>query len=35
VFQHSIEDIETKYAEMIKETARALSVLLPPDKNNI
>ena len=33
VFQHSIDDIEAKYGEMIKETARALSVLLPPDKN--
>ena len=35
VFQHSIDDIETKYGELIKETARTLSVLLPPDKHRI
>jgi DNA-binding IclR family transcriptional regulator len=32
MFQHSIDDIETKYRELIKETAKALSVLLPPDE---
>ena len=35
VFQHSIDDIETKYGELIKDTARALSVFLPPDKKII
>ena len=35
VFQHSIDDIETKYGELIKETARKLSVLLPPENNEI
>jgi len=33
VYQHSISEIEAKYAEMVKRTARALSVLLPPQKN--
>ena len=32
VYQHSIDDIETKYGALIKETARALSVFLPLDK---
>ena len=31
VFQHRIDEIETKYGELIKETARRLSVFLPPD----
>jgi DNA-binding IclR family transcriptional regulator len=35
VFQHSIDEIETKYAELIKETARNLSVLLPLENNEI
>ena len=33
VIQHSAGEIRTKYGEMIKETARSLSELLPPDKN--
>jgi DNA-binding IclR family transcriptional regulator len=32
VFQHSIDEIETKYRELIKETTKTLSVLLPPDQ---
>jgi DNA-binding IclR family transcriptional regulator len=32
VLQHSAEDIEAKYGDMIKETAKSLSGLLPPDK---
>ena len=32
VFQHSIDEIETKYGALIKGTAGTLSVLLPPDK---
>jgi DNA-binding IclR family transcriptional regulator len=30
VLQHSSEEIKAKYGEMIRETARALSGLLPP-----
>ena len=33
VLQHSAKDIKTKYGDMIKETAKTLSGLLPPDKN--
>ena len=33
VFQHSIGEIEARYAELIVETARTLSVLLPPEKS--
>jgi len=32
VLQHSANDVKTKYAGMIRETARKLSELLPPDK---
>lgn len=32
VLEHSAEDVEVKYAEMIRETGRQLSELLPPDK---
>ena len=35
VFQHSIDEIETKYGDLIEGTARTLSVLLPPDKKII
>ena len=34
VLQHSAEEIEAKYGDMIKETARSLSGLLPSVKNN-
>ena len=33
VLQHSTEEIKTKYGDMIIETAKSLSALLPPDKN--
>jgi DNA-binding IclR family transcriptional regulator len=33
IIQHSAGEIRTKYGEMIKETARSLSELLPLDKN--
>jgi len=33
VLQHSAEDIQAKYGDMIRETAKSLSELLPPDKN--
>lgn len=33
VLEHSAGDIRAKYGEMIRETARKLSELLPPDKN--
>lgn len=33
VLQHSAKDIRAKYGDLIKETARSLSALLPPDKN--
>jgi len=32
VLQHSAEDIKAKYGDMIRETARSLSGLLPPGK---
>ena len=32
VLQHKANDVKTKYAGMIRETARKLSELLPPDK---
>lgn len=35
VFQHSIQEVETTYAELIKETARTLSVFLPPENRNL
>ena len=33
VLQHGAEDIRAKYKEMIRETAKYLSAVLPPDKN--
>jgi DNA-binding IclR family transcriptional regulator len=33
VLQHSADDVEAKYGDMIRETAMTLSELLPPDKN--
>jgi len=33
VLQHSAEDIEAKYGELIRKTAKTISELLPPDKN--
>jgi DNA-binding IclR family transcriptional regulator len=33
VLQHSAEDVEATYGDMIRETARTLSELLPPDKD--
>ena len=33
VLQHSAEDIKAKYGGLIKETAKTISELLPPDKN--
>jgi len=33
VFEHTADDIKAKYGDMIRETARNLSELLPPDKN--
>jgi len=33
VLQHSAKDIKTKYGDMIRETAKSLSGLLPPGKN--
>ncbi|KPJ76330.1 MAG: hypothetical protein AMJ54_12105 [Deltaproteobacteria bacterium SG8_13] len=33
VLQHSTDDIRAKYANLIRETARELSTLLPPVKN--
>jgi DNA-binding IclR family transcriptional regulator len=33
VLQHSADVIKAKYGDMIRETARTLSDLLPPDKN--
>jgi DNA-binding IclR family transcriptional regulator len=33
VLQHSAEDIKAKYRDMIRETAKSLSGLLPPGKN--
>jgi len=33
VLQHSAGEIQTKYGGLIKETARAISELLPPDQN--
>jgi len=32
VLQHSAEDIKAKYGDMIRETAKTLSGLLPPGK---
>ena len=33
VLQHSADDVRLKYADMIQETARTLSKLLPPDRS--
>ena len=33
VLQHSAKDIKAKYGDMIRETAKSLSRLLPPGKN--
>jgi DNA-binding IclR family transcriptional regulator len=33
ILEHSASDVEEKYAEMIRDTARRLSQLLPPEKN--
>ena len=33
VLQHSAKDIKAKYGGMIRETAKSLSEILPPDKN--
>ena len=33
VLQHSAKDIKTKYGDLIRETAKSLSGILPPDKN--
>jgi len=33
LLQHRAEDIKAKYGDMIRETAKSLSGLLPPDKN--
>jgi len=33
VLQHSAQDVEAKYGDMIRETAGTLSELLPPDKD--
>ncbi len=33
VLQHSADDVKAKYADMIRETARTLSELLPPDRS--
>jgi hypothetical protein len=34
VLQHSADDVEAKYGDMIRETAMTLSELLPPDEKN-
>ena len=33
VLQHNADDVKAKYADMIRETARTLSELLPPDRS--
>jgi DNA-binding IclR family transcriptional regulator len=33
VLQHSAEEIEKKYGDMIRETAKFISGILPPGKN--
>ena len=33
VLQHSADDVKAKYGDMIRETARTLSELLPPDRS--
>lgn len=33
VLQHSADDVKAKYADLIRDTARTLSELLPPDRN--
>ena len=33
VLQHSADDVKAKYADMIRDTARTLSELLPPDRS--
>jgi DNA-binding IclR family transcriptional regulator len=33
VLQHSADDVEAKYGDMIRDTARMISEILPPDRN--
>jgi DNA-binding IclR family transcriptional regulator len=33
VLQHSADDVELKYGDMIRDTARMISEILPPDRN--